>query len=170
MHVLTEEELTMFQVAVGRSIQPQEIPSHSLRLWCDALLYALLLTYAFDSGGALRAQRVLKHVRVRKTGYAFPPFDIRLFQARKDAMMLKMGINLLLGPHLCFASSFAICAGLRRLGFSCHIVVGYEQVHQYMETPMDAYVEYEHEPVSTTLDTKYGFAPMLTYGLEPELP
>jgi hypothetical protein len=168
MHVSSAEELMIPRVAVGRSIQPQDIPSHSLCSWCNALFYALLLTYAFDSGGALQAQCFLKHIRVRKIDLAGTPSDIRVFRARNDAMILKAAINLLLGPHLCFASSFAICGGLRRLGFSCHIVVGYEQVHQYTETPMDAYVEYEHEPVSTTLDATYGFAPMLTYGLEPE--
>jgi hypothetical protein len=168
MHIHSFEERAALCVAVGRSLQPQDIASHAFFSWCDAICFALLLTSAFDTGGALRAQRLLKHVRLKTIPRTDTPLDRRLFQARRDAMLLKAAVNLLLGPHLCFANSFAICAGLRRLGFSCHIVVGYEQIHQYTETPMDAYVEYEHEPVSTSPEAKYGFAPLLIYGLETE--
>ena len=164
MLVFSPEALMIVRVAVGKSLQPQDIPSHTPLAWCDAIVSALTLARSFDSGGALRAQRALARVHVRKTVLCNFTQDARLLRARKDAMHLKAAVNLLLGPHLCFASSFALCAGLRRLGFPCHVAVGYEQIQQYTETPMDAYVIYENEPVSTTPEVKYSFLIMLTYG------
>src|SRR5689334_4930604 len=157
-----EEQLA--SVAVGRSVQRLDLPSHSLFSWCDAILFALVLTSDFDSGGALKTQRILRHIPVRTKPMIDAPAGLRLLLARKDAMNLKAAVNLLFGPRLCFANSFAICAGLRRLGFPCHVAVGYEQIHQYTETPMDAYVIYEGEPVSTTSEVKYSFVTLLTYG------
>src|SRR5690348_6659433 len=131
MHSSFSAEEQVASVAVGRSVHLSEIPSHSLFSWCDAIFAALMLTYAFDIGGALRAQRILKQIPVRTNPSLKTPEDFGLFLARKDAMRLKAIVNFFLGPRLCFANSFALCAGLRRLGFSCHIIVGYEQIHQY---------------------------------------
>jgi hypothetical protein len=164
MDIHIPEEREVVCVALGRPVQLRDLPCHSFVAWCDAVCYALVLAWAFDSGGALRAQRMLSSLQVRTTMVPTYPLDIRLFQARKDAMVFQAIVNGVLGPHRCFANAFAICAGLRRLGFSCHIVVGYEHIHQYIETPMDAYVEYEHEPISTTAEAQYSFVPMLIYG------
>ncbi len=81
-------------------------------------------------------------------------------------MQIKALINLLLGHRLCFSRSFAICAGLRRLGYACRVVVGYEQVYQYTETPMHAYVELNQVPISDQLDIQYAYIPVLYYGEE----
>ena len=164
MHTHSLEDLEVVRVAMGRHVQLRDIPSPSFFAWCDAFCSAVALTWAFDSGGAVRAQYMLSSIRVRKTTVSTYPLDIRLFQARRAAMILKAMINLVLGPRLCFASSFALCAGLRRLGVACSIVVGYEQIYQYTQTPMDAYVEYEQEPISTNAEVKYSFVSVLTYG------
>lgn len=164
MRIHSPENVQVVCVAIGRNIQIQDIPSHSFFAWCGAFCAALIMTRSFDSGGALKAQRMLSSIGTRKTRLSTYPLDIRLLRARQSAMLLKAVVNLVLGPRLCFAHSFALCAGLRRLGLPCHIVVGYEQIHQYTETPMDAYVSYEGEPISTLAEVKYSFVPILTYG------
>jgi hypothetical protein len=92
------------------------------------------------------------------------PQDMLLVQAREDAARLRALLNLLLGHRLCYSRSFAICAGLRRLGYPCRSIVGYEQVYQYRETPTHAYVELYQEPVSDSYDTQYAYVPVLYYG------
>lgn len=151
-------------VALGRPVSSGSLLTHSLLTWIDALWYALLLTHAFDRGGAKRAERKLCHMQQRLTYWDSVARDIRLISARRDAMILKAFIHLLLGDHLCFADSFGICAGLKRLGYTCFISVGYQYIAQVIESSMHAYVVYENEPVSDVMEIQFAFVEMLTYG------
>lgn len=160
------EEEMMMHVALGHTALLAHFPHHSFYSHCCALRSALALTKAFDRGGAHQARRLLEHIPVCTSTLSSYPHDIRVLQARKEAMRLQSWVTLILGDRLCFASSFAICAGLRRLGYSCFVEIGYEYIHQYTETPLHAYVVYEEEIVNDTPDIRYSFVPLLAYGKE----
>ncbi len=157
------------QVALGRPVLPEHFPRHAFRTRCHALRSALVLIRAFDRGGAHYAQPLLENIVVHASEVSFYPHDIRVLQARKEAARLKAWTTLLLGDRLCFASSFAICGGLRCLGYSCYVNVGYEYIHQYTETPLHAYVVYEEEIINDSPEIRYSFVPIVVYGKDQVL-
>jgi hypothetical protein len=151
-------------VALGQPATSHSLLKHPLWTWIDALRSALLLTSAFDRGGAKRAEHELSHLQQRLTHWDTVPREMRLVSARRDAMILKAFIHLILGDRLCFADSFGICAGLKRLGYACWISIGYQYIAQVIESSMHAYVVYENEPVSDAVEVQFAFVEMLTYG------
>ena len=158
------EEEAVVSVALGRAVQPTQFPHHSFCARWAALCCAVALTRAFDRGGAHQAEQQLAKIPVRASALSSYAPDVRVHQARIEAARLRGWATLLLGDRLCFASSFAVCGGLRRLGYSCCVEVGYECIHQYTETPLHAYVVCEGEIVNDDPEIQYGFIPLLAYG------
>jgi hypothetical protein len=159
-----EDHMAVLSVALGYTpTQPKS--KHAWHAWCAALWQALIITIIFErkSGVQKSAERL---VTQHPPSAPLLPRDMLLVQAREDAAHLRALLNLLLGHRLCYSRSFAICAGLRRLGYSCRSIVGYEQVYQYRETPTHAYVELQQEPISDPYDTQYAYVPVLYYGEE----
>lgn len=163
------EEKALMQVALGRVVLPKHLPHHSLCIRWHALRHALALTRAFDRGGAHYAQLLLEKSVGPALDLSLYSHDIRVLQARKEASRLQAWITLLIGDRLCFASSFAICGGLRCLGYSCSLNVGYEYIHQYTETPLHAYVMYEEEIINDSPEVRSSFVPIVTYGKDQAL-
>jgi hypothetical protein len=163
------EEKALLQVVLGRAVLPKYLPHHSLRMRWRALRHALALTRAFDRGGAHHAQQLLENMVGPALDLSRYSHDIRVLQARKEASRLQAWITLLVGDRLCFASSFAICGGLRCLGYSCSMNVGYEYIHQYTETPLHAYVVYEEEVINDSSEIRSSFVPIVTYGKDQAL-
>ena len=173
MRAYTRADQAMIQVALGRPVTPEQLLSladHSLGSWCRSIWAALRLTRAFDRGGAHQAEQLLSRLPSKISPSASSLHDVQVLHARKDAMRLKAWLALLLGDRRCFASSFAICGGLRQLGYPCFVEVGYEYIHQYTQTPFHAYVVYEGEIVNDFPDMRASYVPFLWYGKKGEQP
>jgi len=114
----------------------------------------------------VQAQQCLKRMQLTQAYEPHLSRPLRILQAQKDTMVLKAWIHLIVGNRACFAESFALCAGLHSLGFSCRIIVGYARIEQFTLTPLHAWVEYEGVPLGNPLDVQYCYAEIHHYSLD----
>jgi hypothetical protein len=150
-------------IAVGYPTYAEDIPNHSALQWLRAAISAAVTLCAFDYGGSREAKRSLEKIRTMYKGFEGTPPNIITFKARRDSAVLRALMRLVFGMRACFAESFAICAGLRCLGFDSYVVVGYASIELFTPTQLHAWVECNGEPVSDPAEIKYGYLELQRY-------
>lgn len=155
-------------VAVGYPIPYRDLPRHPRWSWLRTAWWSIRLLQAFEQGGMKQAYQLLQRCLCsqQNEGDSAP---LRLLQARQAQTVLRAWIHLVGRAHQCLAESFALCAGLRCLGFDCHLFVGYAQIEQYVQFPTHAWVDYLGEPVNDALEVKYAYHPLFCDGIPVNL-
>jgi len=142
----------LVSIVAGYPLRRGDLPGVPLHRWVASLVWGWRATRAFDHGGSRRAEEVLRRVPVpaqRPTGGEAAAWRVR---ARLDADRLRAVLTRLAGPRACYGESFAICAGMRRLGHDAEVVVGFQRVDFGALTECHAWVELLGEPVYGPLD------------------
>jgi hypothetical protein len=152
-------------IAFGMPIAHHAFPSHSWKTWMRALIWSIRLLRAFECGGSQQAYILLKSCQLQSMYGSDLSDEACLFKARQDVTFLRAWIHLIGKPHACFGESFALCAGLRCLGFDCHLLVGYAQIEQFVSTPLHSWVAYKEEPITDLLEVMYAYCPLYCDGL-----
>jgi Transglutaminase-like superfamily len=151
-------------VAVGYPTYNKDIPNHSIFEWLRAAINTASTLYAFDYGGSSEAKRSLERTKIICKGLENIPISIAILKARRDSTVLRTFVRLIFGMRACFAESFAICAGLRCLGFfDSYVVVGYSRIELFTPTNLHAWVEFRGEPVSDIAEVKYSYIELKRY-------
>ncbi len=151
-------------IAIGYPTHSKDIPNHSIPEWLKASVSAASTLCAFDYGGSSEAELSLKRTKSIYEEYKDVPISIAILKARRDSTLLRTLMRLVFGTRACFAESFAICAGLRRLGFfDSYVVVGYARIELFAPTDLHAWVEFRGEPVSDTAEVKYAYVELRRY-------
>ena len=141
----------------GFSSTQSLFPRHSLRTWARALWWSIYLLSAFDAGQSRLAQEKLALVPLTSSPTCHFPLVLRVAAVRRDAARLRTWLHLLLDQRACYAESFALCAGLRILGWDARLVVGYAVLTLHSPTALHAWVAYEGEVVSDRPDIASGY-------------
>ncbi len=151
-------------IATGYPTYAEDIPNHPAKQWLRAAINAAATLRAFDCGGSDEAKRSLEKIRTMDKVFDDIPANIIILKARRDSTVLRGLMRLIFGMRACFAESFAICAGLRCLGFfDSYIVVGYARIELFAPTQLHAWVECRGEPVSDPVEVKYGYLELQRY-------
>jgi hypothetical protein len=112
---------------------------------------------AFDAGQSRLAQETLARVPRLSSFASQLPLSLRIAAARYDLSKLRTWLHLLLNDRACYAESFALCAGLRVLGWDCVLAIGYACITLNSSTPMHAWLEYEGEVIGEQSDIALGY-------------
>lgn len=149
----------------GSRIVQHEIPHHTWSSWIRALWRSIYVLSAFDAGQSGLAQAKLAQTPLAPSQPLQNAPLLRPALVRQDAAKLRVWLHLLCGARACYAESFALCAGLRMLGWNCTLVVGYAYLSLNSSAVMHAWVEYEGEVMNDRYDIPSGYQEIERRGL-----
>lgn len=155
-HHMSERNLQASLLS-GMRISHHVLPRHPLSSWLRALFWSVYVLAAFDAGHSRLAQATLNKAPLADRPRHQYPREVRCAAARLDAARLRTWLHLLLGDRACYSESFALCAGLRVLGWDCTLVSGYACMYMQGPTAMHAWVEYAGEAINDRSDIPLGY-------------
>jgi hypothetical protein len=155
VHATGSENDLLATTISGKPVRYADLPRHTFLQWACAFRWSLRMLRHFEKGQSQRAYAALPTYHMLQPYAPTLSSELHLLKAAYDVQLLRAFLRLVGKPHVCFAESFALCVGLKALGFDAHIMVGYARMETYVENEMHAWVEVAGELVSDLQDIPY---------------